>query len=156
MSTEQTSGNKNIAQTPEEFQYLYKLIRYRLGKYFAGQETIDEPQIPELQLWSPSLANFIAANKLNRAEAILLLIALAPHLHPDLFDTAIENSMKGTGDFPRIGGVRGKNFRGFLPTGETVLFLLADESWSGKQQLQQMFWSDHLFGKKNCLPANLR
>ncbi len=146
MSTEQ-----NILQIPAEFQYLYQLIRFRLGKYFPAQGTMEEPAVPELQHWNPALANFIAHHKLTKAEAILLLIGLSPHLHPDLFDTAIENSMKGAGDFPRIGGVRGKNFRGFLPTGETAFFLLADESWTGKQQLQQLFWSDHLFGKKKIL-----
>lgn len=146
MSTEQSK-----TPTPEEFQYLYKLIRYRLSKYFPGQEPAGEPEVPDLQHWSPALGAFIAKHKLTKAEAILLLIALAPHLHPDLFDTAIENSMKGAGDFPRIGGVRGKNFRGFLPTGETVLFLLADESWTGRQQLQQLFWPDHLFGKKKIV-----
>jgi DNA polymerase III delta prime subunit len=146
MTTEQ-----NILQIPAEFQYLYQLIRFRLGKYFPAQGTMEEPAVPELQHWNPALANFIAHHKLTKAEAILLLIGLSPHLHPDLFDPAIETSMKGTGDFPRIGGVRGKNFRGFLPTGETVLFLLADESWTGKQQLHQLFWSDHLFGKKKIL-----
>lgn len=146
MSTEQTK-----TQIPTEFQYLYQLIRFRLGKYFPAQDAIEEPVVPDLQYWSPSIANFIAQHKLTKAEAVLLLIVLAPHLHPDLFDMAIENSMKGAGDFPRIGGVRGKNFRGFLPTGETALFLLADESWAGKQQLQQLFWSDHLFGTRRVL-----
>lgn len=146
MSTEQTNP-----QIPTEFQYLYKLIRFRLEKYFPAKEPTEEPVIPDLQEWNPALANFILQHKLTKAEAILLLVGLAPHLHPDLFDTAIENCMKGAGDFPRIGGVRGKNFRGFLPTGETALFLLADESWAGKQQLQQIFWSDHLFGKKKIM-----
>lgn len=149
MASEQTERQQ--ATSPAEFQYLYKLIKFRLAKYLEAQEDQPEPVIPELQYWQPALAGFIAKYKLNKAEAVLLLIALAPHVQPDLFDTAIESKIKGSGDFPKLGGVRGKNFRGFLPTGETVLFLLAGESWGDKQIVQQFFWSDHVFGRKKVL-----
>lgn len=136
---------------PVELQYLYKLIKFRLGKYFGEDTGSAEPAIPELTYWQPSLAAFIRQFRLNKMEALTLLVALAPHIQPDLFDSAIDTKMKGAGDFPKIGGIRGKNFRGFLPTGETVLFLLADGNYKARQEVQQLFWSDHLFGKKKIL-----
>jgi hypothetical protein len=72
----------------------------------------------------------------------MLLIALAPHAVPDLFDRAIQEKIKASGDFPEIGGVRGKNFRGFLPTGQTAVFLLAGEDRDRQMEVEQMFWSD--------------
>jgi len=56
------------------------------------------------------------------------------------------------GDFPVIGGVRGKQFRGFLPTGETVLFLLAGEDWVACQELfHRVFSPEHQFAKKKIV-----
>lgn len=113
-----------VTSLPVELVYLNKLIRYRLRYYFdPGQlENEPEPVMPELQYWQLPVKDFIRQNSLDKAEAQVLLIALAPHVQPDLFDMAIEAALKGSGDFPKIGGVRGKNFRGFMPTGQTIFF----------------------------------
>ena len=142
-----------VTSLPVELVYLNKLIRYRLRYYFdPGQlENEPEPVMPELQYWQLPVKDFIRQNSLDKAEAQVLLIALAPHVQPDLFDMAIEAALKGSGDFPKIGGVRGKNFRGFMPTGQTILFLSGAESWKNSLEIQQLFWSDHLFGKKKIL-----
>ena len=84
-------------------------------------------------------------------EARLLLIALVHHVQPDLFDQTIDSMLKGAGDFPKLGGTRGKNFRGFMPTGETALFLLAGEDWRKRLAIQRLFWADHLFARKKIL-----
>lgn len=147
----QEQKDKQLAQMPPEFQYLYKLIRYRMSKYFEESQAEPEPALPELQNWQLPIVHFIRKYRLNRMEGVLLLIALAPHVQPDLFDAAIESQMKGSGDFPKIGGIRGKNFRGFLPTGQTALFLLGEEVLNFRLEVQQLFWSDHLFGKKKVL-----
>lgn len=136
---------------PLEFQYLHKLIRYRLGIYFPEAQAEPGPEVPELHEWQLPIVNFIRQHSLNKMEGVLLLIALAPHVLPDLFDSAIETKLKGAADFPKIGGIRGKNFRGFLPTGETALFLLAGEDWADRRDAQQLFWSEHLFGKKKIV-----
>lgn len=107
--------------------------------------------MPDLQYWQLPLQDFIRKHSLKKIEGLLLLIAITPHVQPDLFDTAIESSIKGSGDFPKIGGVRGKNFRGFMPTGQTILFLLAADNWKDSQEVHRLFYSDHLFGKKKVL-----
>ncbi len=138
---------------PPEMEYLYILIRFRLGKFFpeeTGQE-LPEPEMPELSAWQLPMKNFVNSHALNKLEKLVLLIAIAPHIQPDLFDSAIETSLKGPGDFPKIGGARGKNYRGFLPTGQTVLFLAGAESWESIVEVQQLFWSTHFFGMKKVL-----
>lgn len=136
---------------PVELLYLYKLIRYRLSAYFDAASPGPEPVMPDIQFWELPVKDFIRQQTLDKTEALILLISLSPHIQPDLFDTAIEAVLKGSGDFPKIGGVRGKNFRGFIPTGQTVLFLLGADNWKDSQDVQQLFWSDHLFGRKKVL-----
>ncbi len=139
---------KNI---PSEYQYLQKLIRYQLGRYFKVDNAEPEPAFPKQIQSSPYLASFIKENNLNQDEVTLLLIALAPHILPDLIDQSVEQVLSASGDFPRIGGVRGKNFRGILPTGETALFLLAAGNLEKRVQLQKLFGVEHLFGRKAVL-----
>jgi hypothetical protein len=134
-----------------EFQWLENLIIFRLNSYFYTEVDKTEPVFPDLETWKLPLANFIKKNKLTEDEAILLLIGLAPHLKPDLFDKVIERKIGNSGDFPRIGGVRGKNCRFFLPTGETALFLLTDNNIERRLQVQQVFGAEHIFWEKKIL-----
>lgn len=61
---------------------------------------------------------------LEKEEALILLTALVPTLDPHLCDEAIASALPTAADYPRIGGVRGKDSRTFIPTVETVMFLL--------------------------------
>src|SRR5690348_8590421 len=106
----------------QELIYLEQLIRYRLNKYFPSTNSEQEPVMPVFEQWHYPVAEFVHRNKLTVHETVLLLMALAPHVKPDLFDNIIESKLTESGNFPKIGGVRGKNSRSFLPTGETALF----------------------------------
>ncbi len=132
-----------------EFEYLHNLIDYRINN-LSGQ---DIPAMPEIETWSLPLKKFISQYNFENDQdaATLLLIGLAPHAVPELFDHAIQEKLKTSGDFPEIGGVRGKNFRGFLPTGQTAVFLLAGDNWEQGQKIEQLFWPDKEFAKKKIL-----
>lgn len=132
-----------------EFQYLDNLIDYRLNNP-SGREI---PSMPAIELWRLPGKLFLPGINLSidQNAATLLLIGLAPHAVPELFDRAIQEKLNSSGDFPEIGGVRGKNFRGFLPTGQTAVFLLAGNDWEQRQEVEQLFWSDKDFAKKKIL-----
>lgn len=132
--------------TPPEFKYLEELIAFRLGNW-------GNPSLPDIGRWSFPMKNFIIDSHMEgQQEAItLLLIALAPHAVPELFDRAIQEKLKSSGDFPEIGGARGKNFRGFLPTGQTAVFLLAGDDPVKRMEIEQLFWSDREFARRKIL-----
>lgn len=134
---------------PIEFEYLKRLIEYRLH-HPDGDEV---PVMPDVTTWELPVKNFILDNHYERdiPTLSLLLIALAPHAVPQLFDDSFQEKIKAGGDFPELGGVRGKNFRGFLPTGQTVVFLLAGDDLQKRQEVERLFWSDQLFAKKKIL-----
>ena len=132
-----------------EFEYLNNLIDYRLNNP-SGQEI---PSMPEIETWSLPVKKFISEFNFenNQYAATLLLIGLAPHAVPELFDHAIQEKLKTSGDFPEIGGVRGKNFRGFLPTGQTVAFLLAGDDVNKRAEVEKLFWSDNDLAKRKII-----
>jgi hypothetical protein len=140
--------NNNLL-LPLELEFIQQLVKYRIG--LQQGEAIDEPVFPQPDSWQLNLLGFARQHQLKAEEIILLWIALAPHVKPGLFDETIQDMLKDSTDMPSIGGVRGKNFRGFIPTGETALFLLAGENFQRRFQLQQFFEADHMFVKKRVL-----
>jgi AAA+ superfamily predicted ATPase len=88
---------------------------------------------------------------LNHYETIILLTALATHIQPVLFNNAIEQYMPKGGEFPEFGGIKGSNTRYMLPTGDTVLFLLAGNDISKRRQVLSYFSSSHWFYTDNVL-----
>ena len=148
-----------LAQMPTEFQFLEDLVEYRVRKYFPGTGMRRTPVFPTIDSWHPPIRDFIVKHGLNDEECIMLIIALAPHLQPDLFDRAIDRSMRNADgtetangeNFPKIGGIRGVNSRTFLPTGETALFLICGDHWEKRMEVQKLFWANHFFAIKKIL-----
>lgn len=142
-----------MEKTPyiDELDFLRQLIEFRLSQYFPSKKSVVKPSLPSIDRWNLPLANFILQNRLTVGEASLLLIALTPYLQPDFFDTIIEGVLPQGGNFPKLGGVRGKNARSFLPTGETALFLLAGDDLASRLEVQQLFGAEHLFHEKRIL-----
>ena len=135
----------------DELEYLSRLIEFRLCQYFPSEKNVTEPSLPAINHWRLPLANFILQHRLTVGEASLLLLALTPHIQPDLFDTTIDGIIPQGGNFPKLGGVRGKNTRSFLPTGETALFLLGGSDLETRLSIQQLFNADHLFAQKKII-----
>jgi len=134
------------------FDILGDLIQARIKAHFAGIKESSSYFLPVLEDGTDPLSQFVRKNKLSIEEHYLLLVALTPHVRPDFFDRMIQEALPQPGDFPVIGGIRGKQFRGFLPTGETVLFLLAGEDWFVCQELfHKLFSPQHFFAKKKIV-----
>lgn len=136
---------------PVELQYLDKLIRKRVQEESKHETEAALPRMPAYDKWELPLGTFVEDNALTPDEACVLLIGLAHTVHPDLFQEAIEGSLKKAGEFPGIGGVNGKNFRGILPTGDTALFILAGGDWKRRLEVQHLFSADHIFARKKIL-----
>ena len=97
------------------------------------------------------ISRFVKEKELNQEEILTLFIALVPHISPDFFNNIISEFLPNGGDFPEFGGTKGKNHRGILPTGETVLYILAGKDIEKRIEISKMFDDDHLFAKKNVL-----
>lgn len=138
-----------------DIDFLATVIRHRLALHLG-----EDPEVPRIEdLPRPAhdgeatpYLSFVAEHRLSFEEHMVLLLALTPHIQPDLLDGLIGEALPQGGEYPQIGGVRGKQFRGFLPTGETALFLLADGDLDDRFALQQWILSeDHVFARTRVL-----
>ncbi|MEO8962991.1 MAG: ATP-binding protein [Ginsengibacter sp.] len=127
-------------------------MKRRLDDHFNKEEgkEFEFPAIAIEQEDAP-LSYFIINHQLNIEEYIILLLALMPHIQPNFLDAFIQQYLPGGGDFPEFGGVRSGNNRGMIPTGETALFILADNDLEKRLHLQQVFLKEHFFYKEKIL-----
>ncbi len=128
---------------------LSTVLKERLNTYFQPKNTAESSFNPNGQL--KSWAQLLQVDEVSEAEYTLILMALIAHIQPHFFDRTIQEYLPSGGDFPQLGGVRGKNFRGFLPTGETALFILAGEDLDKRSKVAELFSPDHFFNKKRIL-----
>ncbi|WP_299460157.1 ATP-binding protein [uncultured Microscilla sp.] len=85
------------------------------------------------------------------AEQIILLLSLAPHLTPELFEGFRIKDAYGR-EVLQFGGVKlTKNFKGFLPTGHTAQFLLAGQNLTRRFIVQKILAQAHYFSQKGVL-----
>lgn len=96
----------------------------------------------------------ILARETTHEEAVILLIALVPHVLPNFFDEIIKELHPEGGEFPELGGIRLENHRGMLPTGETVQYILAHENIEKRLKIQQLFEVLHWFFKDQIININ--
>ena len=133
-----------------EFEFVVQCIQHRLSHLNETNHLASLPKPPPFQKWNLP-GRLPVLKRMSSDEISLLLIALAPHVFPDLYDRAIENGLNKPGDFPQLGGVRGKNYRGFIPTGETALFLLAGSNSDRRLEISKLFDEDHIFARQQIL-----
>jgi AAA+ superfamily predicted ATPase len=134
----------------EALIFLRSVINARLETEIKGNQT----EVPVFRIEKSDkteLGKFIHGNNLSLPEIITLLLAMVPHFTPDFFSTVVKEYLPNGGDFPEFGGVKGKNHRGILPTGETVLYILAGRDLKKRIELSGIFDEDHLFARKNVL-----
>ncbi|AUD04876.1 ATP-binding protein [Spirosoma pollinicola] len=130
--------------------YLDAYIRERLSVHFGKKQTFDLPLSPDFYGSSP-LASFVIENSLSAEEFIILMLALVPHVAPALLTNIMASILPQGGDLIEFGGVKGTNHRGILPTGETVLFILAGNDLAARIDVQKLVSKEHLFSRKRIV-----
>ena len=112
------------------FTYLKDLIKHRLAKELNGQDL----PFPVLSLENNNshLAKYIKRRKLKNEDLALLLLTLIPKLDPSFLNGILSEFLPNGGEFAEFGGIKGKNHRGILPTGETLLYILGGTDIEGR------------------------
>ncbi|MEO5641904.1 MAG: ATP-binding protein [Bacteroidia bacterium] len=136
---------KNAAVLDRDLAWLATMLDIRFRLYF-GQEcefsSIDELPAPEYPQGASPFSDVVAVNKLNTYERLVLLLALAPYIRPQLLDIFYTKNATYDRGFTEFGGLKGNNHGGFLPTAETALFMLAGIDTAKRFEVIQLFHPD--------------
>ena len=132
------------------FAFLEAAISWRIKNHSADFD-IEAPTLDLKKLGKSKLGEFLKEENISQAEAVVLLLALAPSIYPSmLLDVVSKEFPKGI-DFVEFGGVKGQNHRGILPTGETVQFISGGSNFTKRMECMDYFSEAHFFNKKDVL-----
>jgi AAA+ superfamily predicted ATPase len=144
----------NAMSLEREFQWLGELVTTRLQLYFnqpSQYSSIYDIPAPDLEQDQSIYARELRGFSMNIQERIVLLLALAPHVKPQVLDPLFMKNALYERGYSEFGGIMGQQHSGFIPTGETALFLLAADDVSEKLALLKLFEEDHFFFRFNIL-----
>lgn len=152
--------HENAAVLNRELNWFQQLVDMRMKHYFtaeSGDAGPEELKPPDLDSESAVYAQIVLHYNMGLTERLVLLLALIPHIRPQLLDVFFVRNATYDRGFTEFGGIKGMHHGGFLPTGETAAFLLAANSLQQRFQLIELFGPDHFFAKHSILkliPAN--
>lgn len=129
----------------KEFSWLKKIINLRFECFFnpeSEKQSIEDLAPPIIGI-DTGYEQFLLDYQLGLNERIVVAIALASSLKPELFNLFhIENKITGK-NYSEFGGIQQNNT--FIPTYRTAAFLLNDEPQALPLSIYQLFEQDHPF-----------
>lgn len=111
-------------------------------QFVAGADNLQPPDISSDE---SVYAEFVKYYSLTTDERLLLMLALIPHLQPQLLDVFFSTNKKNGRGYTEFGGIKGSRHGGFIPTIETALFILAGNDLAQRFRLHKLFEPDHIF-----------
>lgn len=139
---------KNAQTIAGELQWFEQVVDTALKLYFRNETehaSIYACKPPDLEADDSTYARIVKGFDMSYEERLILILALVPHVRPQVLDVLFtKNEDYGRG-FTEFGGITGSNHGGFLPTGETAAFLLAANSLPGRFTVQHAFGPSHFF-----------
>ncbi len=134
-----------------ELAWLKSVIEMRLEQLLDAEGGTEEVVIPEVEEDPSPYAQLIREQQLTINDRLILILTLAPHVQPALLDYFFLRSESTQRGYTEFGGIQGKNHGGFLPTGETALFLIAGGDLEHRIEMQTYLLHESPLFRKNIL-----
>ena len=146
----------NAATLEKEIAWCCSVMDLRFELTFAAQAQEDtrtiEALLPQnLETDKSEFASIIKTFCMGYYERMVLIMALIPHVRPEAFDLFTLNNAATGKPYTQFGGVQGKIHKGFLPTLETVAFVLAGNDLEKRMAVMSLFDTDHYLRKKSII-----
>ena len=146
--------NPNAACIKQEFSWFTTLVQARFAEYFENQVAELKPselRPPDIANDSSPYASLVMKYKMGVDERIILLLALAPSIQPQILDVFLMENPTLNRIFTEFGGWQGKFHRGFLPTCETAVFILGGDQLERRFEISRYFDASHFLVKDRII-----
>lgn len=146
--------NANAATIAAELEWFERVLEARIALHFgqpAAVADIHELAPPDLAGNPSEYAAVVREHAMGFAERVVLMLALAPHVRPQVLDLLFVRNRNLDRGFTEFGGWKGKTHSGFLPTCETAAFLIAGEDLEARFEVMKLFGEDHDFRTRDVL-----
>ncbi len=142
----------NARDLEAELRWFAQVLDARLKSYFQPDEhALDPLRIAPPETGAGPYSDFVREHALSSDERLILMLALVPHVRPQLIDVLWTRNETTARGFTEFGGVHSASHGGFMPTGETAAFLLAGDDLARRFRVTCYFDGDHVFARENVL-----
>lgn len=147
----QKTGDLALQQISAAFnsylEWLETLINTRMKNYFEGGQGEDfleqlKHEMPQ-PIHGSAFEKTILEHNLSHNEVVVLLLALAPHLRPQMLDIFYTRNPVYDRSFAEFGGSKSESHSGFLPTAETAIFVLCGTDMNARISVREIFLPQH-------------
>lgn len=145
---------ENIKTLLNEIDWLEQVINQTIKSYFMQEGH----EIHWLDLVAPDLsnnesvyANCVKHKDLNIYDRLALVLAMTPHLKPEVLDVFFAKNQIYDRGFTEFGGLVENNHSGFIPTGQTLSFLITSRNPEFRSNLINIFNKDRFLIKEQIL-----
>ncbi|MCF0039782.1 ATP-binding protein [Dyadobacter fanqingshengii] len=143
------------AQTIQlELDWLQQILKARSAinaNPGSGSAELLQIPAPDLSGYDSTYADLVRELHLGPAERFLIILAAVPHIRPQLLDMFMSRNQITQQIYTEFGGRKGKSHNGFIPTGETVLFILAGNDLKKRFLYQNLLDANGILFKENIL-----
>lgn len=149
----------NARDLDTELDWFEEVLEARLCSYFERRNPVALPNLPppDLSSSASNYARLVTQLNLRGCERLILILALIPHIRPQVLDILWKGNAETQRGFTEFGGLRGTSHGGFLPTVETALFVLAGDDLQLRLEAMELIKShSRLFSEAviELLPAH--
>ncbi len=146
---------QNAEDLERELAWFADVVSTRFRLHFTPSEP-GPPSVlafapPDLSASNSEYARFVQHYELSFAERLALVLCLVPHLRPQLLDPFFSRSQATDRRCAEFGGYSERGDVEFIPTGETLAFLLGGNDLSLRFRAQLLFDPQHIFAKHRIL-----
>jgi len=148
------TSTSNAVIIEQELEWFQQLILLR-GKITFEQSLPEEEMLrlgpPSVENQESPYAQLIKKYNMDFNERLVLILALIPHIKPSMLDLLHMKNELYDMPFTEFGGIRNEKHKGYLPTGETAVFLLAGNNLQKRFGLLRLFNKEHFFQRDGIL-----
>ena len=144
----------NAAVLNTEIEWFMKVLDTRIKLHFGHEcsyKDVPEVEPPVLNRDESIYGNFVNHYRLSFAERVVFFLSLIPHIKPEILDVFFTQNANNSRDFTEFGRRNGHSYSGFLPTGETALFILAGDNLEKRLSYYEIFDIEHFFHKHSII-----
>ena len=144
----------NARDLEADLEWFAEVLHARLNVYFGTEPSHQRtPGLapPALHGTDSPYAEFVHQPEVTPAVRLVILLALIPHIRPQLLDVLWARNEATQRGFSEFGGTQTSAHGGFAPTGETAAFLLAGDDLAARFDAMQLFEADGFLARQNVL-----
>ncbi|WP_299222273.1 ATP-binding protein [uncultured Aquimarina sp.] len=144
----------NAIDITNELNWLKQILKVRSA--LNANEKVSVKDVfdiipPDISESTSGYAQLIRDHEFDFVERFIIILSAVPYIKPELLDVFIQKNKTTNQLYTEFGGKISEQHSGFLPTGETVMFILAANDLARRFALIKPFEGDHPFAKKQIV-----